>query len=266
MITQDVAPTAYLTALARAAATVDPAAAFADPYAARFAECCPTAIRGIAQRTAGLSVVVARSAIIDRLVAQRIAAGRIDLCVNLGAGFDSRAFRLAWPSGCTVLEIDTDSVLDVKDRLLPAVAAPVPVARLRCDVRDLPVLAALLAPHATGRRVLIVTEGLLPYFPESYVAELARLLVGLGIEPCWITDVLSTDSAGALTAASRAAGVPLEMFGTRRIDTFEDAGWRCEALDLLPSARVSVGVHGRGPASNLLPDGVLTLTAGQTTA
>jgi methyltransferase (TIGR00027 family) len=265
MISQEVAPTAYLTALARAAATADPAVAFDDQYAARFADNCPAAIRGIAQRTAGLSVVVARSSIIDRIIAQRIADGGIDLCVNLGAGFDSRAFRFAWPAGCTVLEIDTKSVLDVKDRLLPVADTPVRVERLRCDVRDLPALATGLAAYPARRRTLIVTEGLLPYFPESYIAGLAQLLAGLGIEPTWITDVMSSDSACALTAAARTAGVQLEMFGLRTVEAFEDAGWRCGSLDLLPSARLSGGARGRGTASSLVPDGVLTLTAGRAT-
>lgn len=43
--------------------------------------------------------------------------------VLVGAGLDSRAFRLAWPKGCTLFEIDQPSVIEFKERVLGGLKA-----------------------------------------------------------------------------------------------------------------------------------------------
>jgi methyltransferase (TIGR00027 family) len=253
--------TAFLTALARAEATADPRGRLRDPYAARFAEHCPSPIRRITRHTAGTSVVVARTLLIDRLLSAVLADGQAEVCVNLGAGFDARPFRLPWPAGCRVIEVDCAAVLDLKDQLLPSVEATVPLERLRCDLADLPALSELLLPHMTGRRTVFLAEGLLTYFPPAHTAALAAALCGLGTARTLLCDVLSSASARSLTTAARMAGAPLEMHGLTDLAAFEAAGWRCEQLELLPTARPSAAPAGRLPTgvTGLVPDSVLML-------
>lgn len=246
----NVATTAFLTALARASA--DPSDGFHDPYAARFAAECPAAIRRIAARTAGLSVVAARSALVDQLLMRAVASGGCDLCVNLGAGFDARPYRLAWPGPCGVVEVDTAAVFAIKERLLPAAGAPLPVERLVADVRHLDRLADRLRPLVADRRVVVVSEGLLPYLPVGFVGELAGLLHRWAA--AWITDVLTEGSADVLTSACRAAGTDLRLHGLPDLSVVEAMGWRCVDARPLPTAR-------RGPVSGGLVDCVLDLVA-----
>ncbi|WP_441247886.1 class I SAM-dependent methyltransferase [Kitasatospora sp. McL0602] len=238
--------TAYLTALARAEA----GPALDDPYARRFAERCPDSVRGITHHTAGPSVVVARTLLLDRLLTELLHEGSAEVCVNLGAGFDSRPYRLDWPTGCRAVEVDTAPVLDVKDALLPVGDAP--VERLRCDVTDLATLTALLTPRTAGRRVTVLAEGLLTYLPPRQLQALARTLAPLGSSVSWLCDVVSVDSARLLTATARAAGAPLELHGLADLTPLEAAGWRCERLELLPSARPARG-------TSAVPDSVLLL-------
>ncbi|GAA2803933.1 class I SAM-dependent methyltransferase [Kitasatospora sp. CM 4170] len=253
--------TAFLTALARAEATADPRSGLRDPYAEHFAAHCPAAIRRVTRHTAGTSSLVTRTVAVDGLLTGLFAERAADpvgppweVCVNLGAGFDARPYRLAWPAHCRVIEIDCAPVLDLKDRLLPTAAAPVPVERLRCDLRDLTALAGLLRPRTAGRRVLLLAEGLLTYLPEAQVRALAAELAGIG--DAWICDVLSVASAGGLTAAARTAGTPLTMHGLADLTPFEATGWRCDHLDLLPTAQLSPRP---GATTGLLPDSVLRL-------
>ncbi|WP_395298315.1 class I SAM-dependent methyltransferase [Kitasatospora hibisci] len=280
-LAEQVPATAFLTALARAEATADPRGGLRDPYAERFAARCPAAIRRVTRHTAGTSSLVARAIAVDGLLAGLLgepgadggAGGGTDegaggctdqgtgggaapweVCVNLGAGFDARPYRLAWPAHCRVIEIDCAPVLDLKDRLLPAGAAPVPVERLRCDLRDVAALAGLLRPRTAGRRVLILAEGLLAYLPDAQVRALAAELAGIGT--AWICDVLSVASAQGLTAAAHTAGTPLTMHGLADLTPFEATGWRCEHLDLLPTAQLSPRP---GATARLLPDSVLRL-------
>ncbi|WP_432590359.1 SAM-dependent methyltransferase [Streptomyces sp. HD1123-B1] len=252
--------TAFLTATGRARATADPDSALDDPFAARFADLCPATIRGVTRHTAGTSVVVARTMLIDRMLSEVFTREDVDVCVNLGAGFDARPYRMDWPSHCRVIEVDSAPVLDLKDRLLPSADAEVPVARLRADLRDTGRLAGLLLPRTTGRRCVILAEGLLTYLPGDAVRELATCLARLGTGASWICDVLSASSARSLTQASRAAGTPLELHGLTDLSVFDAAGWQCEQLELLPSARLTATAP---TASRMLPDSVLRLCHGE---
>jgi len=254
--------TAYLTALARAEATADPRTEFEDRFASRFADLCPDQIMRVTRATAGRPVVAVRTSIIDRMVAESVGGGDIDLCINLGAGFDSRPFRLDWNAGCPVIEVDAPAIFDVKDRLLPAADGLVPVERIGCDVRDVDGLTSILAPRAAQQRLLIVSEGLLAYFPELYVASLAAALVRLGSSATWICDVMSRQSARTLTATAEAAGVALNFFGLTDTKAFEENGWVCTRLNLLPSSRLPSGAGDAadgGGATSRIPDAVLEL-------
>lgn len=254
--------TAYLTALARAEATLDPACELVDAYAARFAELCPPSVRAITARTGGLSVVAARTTAIDTMLTHALARCAPSVFVNLGAGFDARPYRLdplAWPPGCRVVEIDVASILDVKDRLLPPAEAAVPVERVRCDLRFLDDLDQVLRPRTHGERILLLAEGLLAYLPTPQLADLAKTLAGFGASASWICDAPSTDSARILTQASRSAGARLTMYGLTDVRAFEDNGWRCEDVTLLPTARVQAPAAAGIRATSQLPDCVLSL-------
>ncbi|MEU4089959.1 class I SAM-dependent methyltransferase [Streptomyces aureus] len=252
----NVPATAFLTAVARARATADADGTLHDPFAARFAELCPSAIRGITRYTVGTAVVVARTVLIDRMLADLLSRERVDTCVNLGAGFDSRPFRMEWPGHCRVVEVDSAPVLDLKDRLLPSADAGVPVERLRCDLNDTARLTGLLLPRAAGRRCVVVAEGLLTYLPRPAVRSLAHALALLGPSTTWICDVLSSDAARRLSHASQVSGVPLEMHAHARLSLYEEAGWHCEQVEPLPSARLT---RNAAASSRLLPDSVLRL-------
>ncbi|WP_193045175.1 SAM-dependent methyltransferase [Mycolicibacterium baixiangningiae] len=60
-----------------------------------------------------------RSRFFDAYLADAAAAG-IRQCVVLAAGLDTRAFRLPWPGGMTVFEIDQPTVLQYKENALAA--------------------------------------------------------------------------------------------------------------------------------------------------
>ena len=68
--------------------------------------------------------------------------------VILAAGLDTRAFRLDWPAGTRVFELDQPRVLEFKDTVLHATGAAA-----RCDRRVVPVdLREELGAAAAGRR------------------------------------------------------------------------------------------------------------------
>jgi methyltransferase (TIGR00027 family) len=87
--------------------------------------------------------------------------------VILAAGLDSRAFRLAWPSGCTVFEIDQPRVLEFKQKELERQGAVAATRRvtIAVDLREDWAGALLTAGFDRGRPTAWALEGLLPYLP-----------------------------------------------------------------------------------------------------
>jgi methyltransferase (TIGR00027 family) len=98
------------------------------------------------------------------------AVGRgIRQAVIVAAGLDSRTYRLNWPSGTTVFEVDQPRVLEFKQRVLAEHAA-VPAARrqvVAADLRDdwsIPLRAAGFDPQ---RATAWSVEGILPYLTSD---------------------------------------------------------------------------------------------------
>ncbi len=69
-----------------------------------------------------------RTRVLDDFVLRSTAAGARQV-VLLGAGLDTRAFRLDLPSDCVVFEIDRAGVLAFKEQVLTGLSAAAEVKR-----------------------------------------------------------------------------------------------------------------------------------------
>jgi O-methyltransferase involved in polyketide biosynthesis len=116
------------------------------------------AFRGGAQRIG----IAARTEILDTQVKTFIAANPAGLIVNLGCGLDTRFYRLDNGS-LTWIDIDLPAVIALRAQL-----AEPSSARHRLLARSVLEKDWIeeIAPHA-GRPVLLVAEGLFPYFTEQ---------------------------------------------------------------------------------------------------
>jgi methyltransferase (TIGR00027 family) len=108
----------------------------------------------------------ARTRFFDDFFAHATAAG-IRQAVILGSGLDTRAYRLAWPAGTTVFELDQPQVLGFKAAALAGLGA-----KPKADVRMVPVdlrrewpSALLHCGFAIPRPTAWIAEGLLPFLP-----------------------------------------------------------------------------------------------------
>jgi methyltransferase (TIGR00027 family) len=89
--------------------------------------------------------------------------------VLLGAGLDSRAYRLDWPKSCVIFEIDREPVLAYKHRVLDGLSATPKAARvpIAVDLRADWVGALIDAGFDTAAPTAWLAEGLLFYLPSS---------------------------------------------------------------------------------------------------
>jgi methyltransferase (TIGR00027 family) len=136
---EGVTATALAVAAIRAEETARPDRLFADPLAAAFVAASgwsPSRPPGDRRAIVLRAWVVARTVFLDELLASACREGRRQV-VLLGAGLDVRAFRLAWPPGVRLFELDTADILDHKDLVLAEQSAVAGCERIpvRCDLR-----------------------------------------------------------------------------------------------------------------------------------
>jgi len=115
---------------------------------------------------------VARHRVIDDLLRAHLAADPSRRVIVIGAGFDTRAYRL--PGGRWV-ELDEPQVIDHKEPRLPAGSAPNPLERIPIDFAT-ERLADKLAPFRADRSVTVVVEGVTMYLTRAQLEGLLDTL------------------------------------------------------------------------------------------
>ncbi|MDX1884555.1 class I SAM-dependent methyltransferase [Mycolicibacterium sp. 120270] len=148
-LASSVGATATMVAAARAIASREPDALIDDPFADPLVravgvdfftrlvdgEFSETDDDGATQLIT--TVMAVRTRFFDDFFLDATAAG-IRQAVILASGLDARAFRLAWPAGTVVYEIDQPKVIEFKDSTMAAIGAE-PTATRRAvsvDLRD----------------------------------------------------------------------------------------------------------------------------------
>jgi methyltransferase (TIGR00027 family) len=166
----------------RAAETERADRLFADPLAGAFVAAAGSPPRQATgrQATALRLWIVARTVFLDELILAACADGARQVAL-LGAGFDTRAFRLPWPPGVRCFELDTPDVLDAKNQVLAAQRAVPGCERITVPGNLLDDWPAAL--RAAGLRpeqpTAWVAEGLLVYLAPDDVDQLLDRVTSL---------------------------------------------------------------------------------------
>jgi methyltransferase (TIGR00027 family) len=215
-----VSDTAFLVAHHRAVESARPDALFADPLAGRLAGTRGRAIATAAPASAMTGWTVAlRTVIIDEFIQQAIANG-VDTIVNLGAGLDTRPYRLALPPALTWVEVDYPDLIAWKEKELAAETPRCRLERVPLDLADLPARRQLLARlDARAARMQVLTEGVVPYLDVAQVGALADDLRGLAHVDSWIVEYISPEA----TAYRKRRGADTHM--RRAPFKFEPSDW-----------------------------------------
>ncbi|MET7296244.1 class I SAM-dependent methyltransferase [Streptomyces griseoloalbus] len=260
--------TALLVAAARAIETYRDDSLAQDAYAEHFVRAAPASadwpvriqqvpdgdanpLWGRFTRYFGL-----RTRVLDDFLLRSVRTGPRQV-VLLGAGLDTRAFRLDWPSDCEVFEIDRAGVLEFKHQVLTDLAAtpkvkrvPVPVD-LRADWGS----ALTTVGFDPAAPSVWLAEGLLFYLPgpaETYLIDTVDRLTtkgsALAFEAKLEKDLLVYRDSPIYTATREQTGIDLlHLF---------DKGARPDSAGALTAKGWSTSMytpfdftrrHGRGP-------------------
>jgi len=295
-ITESVGATALGVAAARAAETARPDALIRDEFAYLLTSSAGPAWAQMASADTGWlgddedgrrmhemarDYQAVRTHFFDDYFASAVRTG-IRQDVILAAGLDSRAYRLDWPAGTTVFEIDQPKVLGYKTSTLDAHGA-VPKSRrvpVAVDLRDDWPAALIAAGFDATQPTAWLAEGLLPYLPADAQDRLFSLVTehsaagsqiaveAFNIDPAQYSDEKRAVRRERTAALRERLGLDLDVdtlmyTDDARADAAEwlaEHGWRVDAVpsqvemarlgraatdDLVEEAMDSVFVHAR---------------------
>ncbi len=208
-----ISDTARWVAVCRAQESARPDAVFRDPLAARLAGVEGKAVAGSLPASRAASwPIVARTHVIDRMVAAQVARGT-DVVINLLAGLDTRPYRLRLPASLKWVEVDLPDLLAYKvDRLMGERAA-CKVERIACDLSDRDSRRELLGKiNLRGRHILAIGEGLPKV--DSEASALAEDLHRARNVRHWIVEIVKPARFGRSEGAAQ-----VERSGWKAIET-----------------------------------------------
>jgi methyltransferase (TIGR00027 family) len=134
-----------------------------------------------------------RTRFFDDALIRAVADPALDQVVLLAAGMDARAFRLNWPVGVTLYELDREEVFAWKEPVLRTLGAQ-PACTRRLVTADLErdwALPLCRAGFDASRSAVFLVEGLLAYLDEPAVTGLLDRLKGVARPGSWLgTDMV----------------------------------------------------------------------------
>lgn len=223
---ENVSDTSVWVAYYRAKETERPDALFQDHLAK---ELIGDRGRQIAEQMSEFSVytefnVITRTLIIDEFIRNQLKD--IDTVVNLGAGLDTRPYRMDLPSELRWIEVDYPHIIELKNDKLAKHQAHCLLERVALDLADDQQRRKFLK-GLSGRGVLVLTEGVIPYLSEDQVAALGRDLLANPVIKYWIGDYIHPRVYKILKRklSDKLKNAPMRFFPPDYLKFFANLGW-----------------------------------------
>jgi methyltransferase (TIGR00027 family) len=168
-----------------------------------------------------------RTRFFDDALLRAVADPALRQVVLLAAGMDARSFRLAWPGGVTVYELDRDEVFDHKEAVLSGLNAEPSCARrvVRADLEADWTGPLRQAGFDDSRPAVFLAEGLIVYLTDGSVEALFTALRRAARAGSWLgldlvgPDLLSSPSLRPFLEMLERLGCPWR-FGTSEPERF----------------------------------------------
>ncbi len=133
-------------------------------------------------------VLVTRTIAIDRLILKSIDLG-VDTIINLGAGLDTRPYRMNLPKNLRWIEIDFENMIKFKNEKLQAETPVCKLERIAVDLSQNEMRHEVFSKIGhEAKRALIITEGVIPYLSNESAANLAKDVLAIPSFEYWIQD------------------------------------------------------------------------------
>ena len=234
---QNVSDTAFWIAHCRAVETERHDALFRDPLAALLAGERGKAIAETMPRPFIKSWTVAiRTRIIDDYIRSALEDG-VDTILNLGAGLDTRPYRMEVPESLQWVEADYPHMMEWKEERLLNEKPRCRLERVKIDLANLEERRTLLGGiDRRAKKLLVLTEGVVPYLSVEDAGLLADDLRRLDHACSWIVDYFSPEllKYRERHGMSRMMqNAPFKFIPENWTGFFGGHGWRCREIRYL---------------------------------
>jgi methyltransferase (TIGR00027 family) len=201
---------------------------------------------------------VTRTYLFDRFINNELDSGA-DLVLCLAAGLDARPYRMSNLSeGLQWVEVDFPEVLAYKEGALAGEKPNCRLRRIPMDLLDVSSRRSLLADvNSCANKIVVVTEGLLPYLHEMEVSSLAQDLSSYSNIRSWVIDLISPGQLSLIRAGMgrelAQSGAEFKFGPNEGVGFFSPHGWQALGSEgLLKNA----AILNRAPAEllHLLPE------------
>jgi len=230
---QHISDTALWIAAYRARESERPDAAFKDPLARKLSGPRGFSMVETTPYTEAMAfAMMTRTTAIDRLVRYAILRG-VDTIINLGAGLDTRPYRMELPPTLQWIEVDFSAMIDYKNDLLKD---DIPVCKLRRIASDLSrdsdrqSLFARLGKET--KNALIITEGVIGYPANKQAEKLSYDLYAVPTYQYWIMDYTQGERRNNAYLKKlnkeKLARAPLQFNEPHPLQFFGRQGWEVE--------------------------------------
>jgi methyltransferase (TIGR00027 family) len=239
---QDVSETALWVAMGRAHEKDHPKPLYRDPLALKLA-----GERGkqiVAQFPKARMMMICwmmalRTRVIDDLVEHAVSSG-VDTILNLGAGLDTRPYRLNLPECLLWIEVDYPNIISLKESRLARERPACKLVRIPCDLTDFDAREQLFSTVSdVAKRGLVLTEGVIPYLTETDVGALADELRSLPAFHYWIVDYFPSSVRRFRQREAklrRLENAPFQFDPKDYFGFFAEHGWRSKEVHWVQDA------------------------------
>jgi methyltransferase (TIGR00027 family) len=189
---RNISDTALWIAAVRARENELPKGLFRDPLARRLAgERGFQILEAVPHAKRIEWALVTRTYLIDQFISEQVHQG-VDTVLHLGAGLDTRPYRMTLPATLHWIEVDLSDLLDYKEEVLGSEKSVCALERVRLDLRNGTARRELFDRLGrAAKKVLVVTEGLLVYLDQEEVVSLGQDLSTQRSFQRWILELHS---------------------------------------------------------------------------
>lgn len=231
----DVTDTATWVAYYRAQESKRPDAIFKDPFAEKLVgdrgEKIAADMIDIGKYTAWS--VVFRTVVIDRYIHWLVKDG-LEAVVNLGAGLDARPYRLNLPRDFQWVEVDYPKMIRYKADQLKNDTPVCNLIRVEGDLANDSERWKVLSEAApNAKKVLVLTEGVLPYLSPEQVAKLSQDILAHGRFKYWVAEYFHPVVYKYLKDKRRMKkmkNAPFRFFPPDYLGFFTSRGWKIHTV------------------------------------
>ncbi len=221
--------TSLLIAAERAIETERENALFKDPYARKLAgEEAFLALdpkKNIITKQKGRPYIPVRTRFFDDFLIR--SASQCNQIIILGAGMDTRAFRLNLPENTHIYEIDQPEVLDYKNTILQNVSPNNNCHSIKADLRFPWIHLLLESGYCQDQPSIWLLEGLLYYLTEIEVNQLLKTISDVSAKNSYI-------AADLVNRKSLEGDTKIRQHWCSGFDEpetlFADHGWRASVV------------------------------------